>query len=52
MSIIRIGATKKYASHWGQAFGKDSPSQAETPAEKTAAKKGTPKKKSAGGKGK
>jgi hypothetical protein len=51
VTIIRSGATKKYASNWGTVFGKKSPGKkspakaanqaAKSPAKKTATKKKT-----------
>ena len=54
MTIIRIGATKKYASNWGLAFGQKPPAKAGTVAKKSAppAKKKASKNKPAPGKGK
>ena len=46
MTIVRVGATKKYSDGWEQAFGKSKAKK--SAAEKTAAKKGAKRKASKG----
>jgi len=54
VTIIRIGATKNYASNWGLAFGQKPPAKAGTVAKKSAPppKKKASKNKPAPGQGK